>query len=137
MIDALPAVNACLNAASAILLLAGRRKARAGKRIAHKRLMISAFAVSSLFLVSYITYHAFHGTTRFPGSGFIRPVYFAILGSHTLLAAAVVPLVLISLARGLKDRIPAHRNIARIAYPVWLYVSVTGVIIYIMLYRLF
>ncbi len=98
--------------------------------------MIAAFTVSSLFLVSYITYHSVHGTTHFPGEGWTRPVYFTILTSHTILAVLVVPLVIISLRRGLRNDVARHRAIARWAYPIWLYVSVTGVIVYLMLYHL-
>ena len=99
--------------------------------------MIGTFSVSIVFLISYLTYHYYHGTTRFPGEGWIRPVYFSILVSHTILAAAIVPLAIITLRRGLSDRIPLHRKIARWTYPIWLYVSVTGVIVYLMLYRIY
>src|SRR5689334_4827820 len=124
-----------LNSTSAVLLLAGRRAIRHGNRALHKRIMISAFTVSVLFLISYLTYHAFHLTTRFQGEGWIRPVYFTLLTSHTICAAAIVPLVIITLRRGLAERFPAHRAIARWTYPLWLYVSVTGVLVYMMLYH--
>src|SRR5690242_10369403 len=99
--------------------------------------MIAAVATSSLFLISYLYYHAHVGSVRFPGQGWVRPVYFAILISHTLLAAAVVPLVLISLNYGLRERFDRHRRIVRWAYPVWLYVSITGVVVYVMLYQIY
>lgn len=99
--------------------------------------MIAAFTVSSVFLISYVTYHYHHGTTRFTGEGWIRPVYFSLLGTHTILAVAVVPLVIVTLRRGLKNDIGRHKAIARWTYPIWLYVSVTGVIVYIMLYHLY
>ena len=137
MIDSLPTLNALLNSTSAILLVAGHRFIKKGKRDAHKKCMIGTFSVSILFLISYLTYHAYHGTTRFPGEGWIRPVYFTILGTHTVLAAAIVPLAIITLRRGLKNAIPAHKAIARWTYPIWLYVSVTGVVVYVMLYHLY
>ena len=137
MIDLLPTINALLNTTSAILLVTGHRLIQRGRRESHRKFMIAAFAVSSLFLVSYLTYHYYHGTTRFLGEGWIRPVYFTLLTSHTILAAAVVPLVIVSLRRGLKDEIVRHRAIARWTYPIWLYVSVTGVIVYVMLYHLY
>jgi len=99
--------------------------------------MIAAFVVSSLFLVSYVLYHYVHGSQHFAGQGFFRPVYFVILGSHTILAATVVPLALITLRRGLRGQYGRHKAIARWTYPVWLYVSITGVIVYLMLYQLF
>jgi uncharacterized membrane protein YozB (DUF420 family) len=99
--------------------------------------MISAFVTSSLFLVSYLVYHYVHGSQHFGGQGFIRSIYFLVLGTHTILAAAIVPLVLISLRRGLRSQFSLHRRIAKWTYPIWLYVSVTGVIIYLMLYQVF
>ena len=137
MFDALPTLNAILNSTCAILLLLGRNAIKHGNRRLHKRLMISAFSASMLFLVSYLTYHAQHGSEPFRGEGWIRPVYFTILITHTILAAVIVPLVLITLRRGLADRIPLHKKIARYTYPIWLYVSVTGVIIYLMLYHFY
>ncbi len=137
MIDALPALNAILNSTSAILLVTGRQLIKRGKRTAHRACMIATFSVSTLFLISYLTYHASHGTTHFMGTGWIRPVYFSILTSHTILAAAVVPLAILSLRRGLKGRYDRHKLIARWTYPVWLYVSVTGVLVYLILYRWF
>lgn len=132
----LPTVNAVLNATSALLLLVGWRLIRRGRIEAHRRAMLAAVASSTLFLVSYLVYHAQVGSVRFQGQGPIRAVYFAILLSHTILAAAIVPLVLVTLARGLKARYDAHRRLARITFPLWSYVSVTGVVIYWMLYRL-
>jgi uncharacterized membrane protein YozB (DUF420 family) len=132
----LPGVNAILNATTAVLLVVGYGLIRRGHRSAHRAVMISAFALSSLFLASYLWYHAHAGVTRFPGHGWIRPVYFAILLSHTVLAAAIVPLVLVTLARGLRADFPRHARLARWTLPAWLYVSVTGVVIYGMLYRL-
>jgi uncharacterized membrane protein YozB (DUF420 family) len=132
----LPGVNAALNATTALLLTTGYVLIRRGRRRAHRAVMLSAFAVSVLFLASYLWYHAHAGVTRFPGRGWIRPVYFAILISHTVLAAAIVPLVLVTLARGLRADFPRHARLARWTLPVWLYVSVTGVVVYVMLYRL-
>lgn len=132
----LPTLNALLNGTSALLLLAGYYRIRRGNREGHRRFMIAGLIVSSLFLVSYLTYHAHAGSVRFHGQGWIRPVYFAILLSHTLLAAVIVPLVLITLVRALRDDFGRHRAIARWTFPIWLYVSVTGVIVYLMLYHL-
>jgi uncharacterized membrane protein YozB (DUF420 family) len=132
----LPALNATLNATTALLLCGGYVLIRSGHRTAHRRVMLAAFAVSSAFLASYLWYHAHAGVTRFAGTGWIRPVYFAILLSHTVLAAAVVPLVLVTIARGLRSDFPRHARLARWTLPVWLYVSVTGVVVYEMLYRL-
>ena len=132
----LPGVNAALNATTALLLTTGYVLIRLGHRRAHRAVMLGAFTVSSLFLASYLWYHAHTGVTRFPGVGWIRPVYFAILLSHTVLAAAIVPLVLVTLARGLRADFPRHARLARWTLPVWLYVSVTGVVVYVMLYRL-
>jgi uncharacterized membrane protein YozB (DUF420 family) len=134
-ISDLPTVNATLNATSAILLMIGYACIRRRKVAAHRVCMISACVTSTLFLISYLTYHYHHGSTPFPGQGWIRTVYFTILVSHTILAAAVVPLVLVTLSRALRERFDKHRRIARWTLPVWLYVSVTGVIVYWMLYR--
>lgn len=133
----LPALNAALNSLSAVLLVAGYLSIRARKVTAHKAFMLSAFASSTLFLISYLVYHAQVGSVRFTGRGWLRPLYFTILLSHTVLAAVIVPLVLITLGRALRGRFDRHRAIARWTLPIWLYVSVTGVIIYWMLYRLF
>jgi uncharacterized membrane protein YozB (DUF420 family) len=138
-----PAINATLNGASALLLLTGRRLIAQRKIQQHRAVMISAVITSSLFLVCYLTYHALlqiyaHGAiTRFQGTGISRPIYFSILLSHTILAVVTVPLVLITLNRGLKARFDKHRAIARWTFPIWLYVSVTGVVIYFMLYQWF
>jgi len=134
-----PEINASLNGAAAILLLTGRWFIFQRRIEAHRRTMIAAVCASALFLVSYLYYHlVLHtGVTHFQGQGFIRPVYFTLLLSHTILAAAIVPLVLITLYNGLKRRDAIHRRIARWTFPLWLYVSVTGVLIYFMLYRWF
>jgi uncharacterized membrane protein YozB (DUF420 family) len=133
----LPAVNAVLNGTAAVLILIGIYLIKSGRQRAHRAVMISAFVASTLFLVSYVTYHAHIGSKHFPGQGTARIVYFSILLTHTVLAAVVVPLVLVTLTRGLKGRFDRHRPIARWTYPVWLYVSVTGVVIYVMLYHLY
>jgi putative membrane protein len=132
----LPTVDAALNAASAALLTLGFIFIRRGNVRAHKACMLSAVATSTLFLACYLTYHYFHGTTRFTGQGTVRPLYFAILISHTVLAAAIVPLVVTTLYRALRGRFNLHRRIARWTLPAWLYVSVTGVVVYWMLYHL-
>jgi uncharacterized membrane protein YozB (DUF420 family) len=132
----LPALNAALNTASAVLLVTGYRLVRGGRREAHRRAMLAALATSTLFLVSYLAYHAQVGSVRFTGQGALRTFYFSILVSHTVLAAAIVPLVLVTLARALRGRFDAHRGLARYTLPLWLYVSVTGVVVYLMLYRL-
>jgi uncharacterized membrane protein YozB (DUF420 family) len=133
---ALPALNATLNATSAVLLMIGWTLIRRGRVEQHRKVMIAAFCVSCAFLVSYLVYHAQVGSVRFTKQGPIRVVYFAILLTHTVLAAVIVPLVLTSLRRGLKRQDVRHRAIARWTLPLWLYVSVTGVIVYLMLYRL-
>lgn len=130
-----PTVNACLNGTSAALLVAGWRFVRAGRIRAHRACMLAACATSTLFLVSYLAYHAHAGSTRFAGTGWMRGLYFAILGSHTVLAIVVVPLVARTLWLALRDRVPEHRRLARITLPIWLYVSVTGVVVYWMLYH--
>jgi uncharacterized membrane protein YozB (DUF420 family) len=132
----LPAANALLNALSAMLLLAGYLLIRAHRTAAHRIAMLGAVASSTLFLASYLYYHAHVGSVRFTGQGPLRTVYFFILGTHTVLAAAIVPLVLVTLQRALRGRFDRHRRIARITLPLWAYVSVTGVVIYWMLYRL-
>lgn len=104
---------------------------------AHRAVMITALATSTLFLISYLYYHAHVGSVHFEGTGWSRPVYFSILISHTILAAVIVPMVVITLSRALRERFDRHRRIARWTYPLWLYVSITGVIIYLMLYRIF
>jgi uncharacterized membrane protein YozB (DUF420 family) len=132
----LPTLNAALNATSAVLLALGWILIRAGRRDAHKRAMVAALVCSSLFLASYLVYHAQVGSVRFRGQGPVRTVYFAILISHTILAVTVVPLALVTVVRALQARFDRHRRIARITLPIWGYVSVTGVIVYWMLYRL-
>jgi len=132
----LPAVNATLNGTAAILLTWGYNLIRAGRRETHRRVMLTAFCVSVLFLISYLVYHAQVGSVAFQKTGLIRIVYFAILGTHTVLAATVPFLAIITLRRALKGRIDAHRRLARWTLPVWLYVSVTGVVVYLMLYWL-
>jgi len=133
----LPLVNALLNSCSAVLLLTGFYCIRRRKVAAHRALMISAFSVSLLFLASYLVYHAHVGTVRFTGTGFIRPVYFSILATHTLLAAAVPILAVITLRRGWTKKFNRHKKLARWTLPIWLYVSFTGVVIYVLLYRVY
>jgi putative membrane protein len=139
----LPHVNAFLNTASAVLLVTGYRLIRGRRVEAHRRAMLAAFFVSVAFLVSYVLYHTLlayylgQGPTRFRGEGFVRPVYFTILLTHTVLAVAVVPFVVMTLRRGLRRQDERHRRIARWTLPVWLYVSVTGVVVYLMLYWLY
>ena len=137
MLRFFPTINAILNATSAILITTGIVLIRQGKRTAHKRVMLAAVVTSTLFLISYLWYHAHVGSVHFPGQGWPRPVYFTILTTHTILAAATVPLVLVTLTRALRGRFDRHRASARWTYPVWLYVSVTGVVVYVMLYHLF
>lgn len=136
-ISDLPTLNAILNSASAILLVTGYSFIRRKNISAHRACMVSAFATSTLFLISYLVYHFNVGSVGFQGQGAVRLIYFAILLTHTVLAAVVVPMVLLTLARALKGRFDRHRAIARWTFPVWLYVSVTGVIVYLMLYRLY
>ena len=132
----LPSLNAALNGLSAVFLFSGFLFIRSGKREPHRVCMLIAFACSILFLISYLVYHSQVGSVPFKGQGWVRPLYFAILLSHTILAVAVVPLALITLRRALGENFSAHRRIARWTFPVWLYVSVTGVIVYWMLYHL-
>lgn len=133
----LPAVNATLNATAAVLLTAGYILIRRRQITAHRRVMLTAFAVSVVFLVCYLIYHAQVGSVHFPGTGAIRTVYFTILITHTILAACVPVLAIITLNRALKARFDKHRQIARWTFPIWLYVSVTGVVVYVMLYHLY
>lgn len=132
-----PVIDAALNGASAVLLLVGRSYIKRGRLAAHRAVMIAALISSTLFLISYLYYHAHVGSVHFQGHGWSRPVYFSILVSHTMLAVAIVPLVIITLSRALRERFDRHRKIARWTFPLWLYVSVTGVVIYVMLYHLF
>ena len=131
----LPAVNATLNAISGALLLIAYAHIRARRIEQHRRFMLAAFTTSSLFLVCYLVYHAQVGSVPFTRQGFVRPLYFTILITHVTLAAIVVPLALVTLSRGLKARYPQHRRIARWTFPVWMYVSVTGVLVYVLLYQ--
>jgi uncharacterized membrane protein YozB (DUF420 family) len=132
----LPTVNALLNGTAASLLVAGFFLIRAGRRDAHRRAMTAAFACSVLFLVSYLVYHFEVGSVRFQGTGTVRTVYFSILLTHTVLATAVPFLAVATLVLARKERFDAHRRLARVTLPIWLYVSVTGVVIYLMLYRM-
>ncbi len=132
----LPLLNAILNGGAGVWLVAGILMIRRGRIAAHRACMLGAVATSVLFLVSYLTYHFQVGTTRFQTPGLIRGVYLGILLTHTVLAAAIVPLVLVTLYRALKGRYLKHRKIARWTWPLWMYVSVTGVVIYLMLYHL-
>jgi putative membrane protein len=133
--EALAPLNALLNAASGTLLLLGWRAIKRGEREVHRRLMIGAVSVSAVFLVSYLTRVALTGTHRFPGQGWLRGLYLLILLSHTLLAVVAAPMALRSLFLGLKGRFDEHRRVARFTFPVWLYVSVTGVVVYLLLYQ--
>lgn len=134
-ISDLPTLNAALNGTSAVLLTLGYLFIRRKKVNLHKACMVSAFVISTLFLVSYLTYHYHAGSKPFPGEGWTRPLYFAILISHVILATVTLPLSIVTLARGVRGRFEKHRSIARWALPIWLYVSVTGVLVYLMLYR--
>lgn len=132
-----PTLNATLNGSSAVLLLAGRWYISRGKMAIHRAFMIAALVCSTVFLISYLYYHAHVGSVHFHGQGWARPVYFTILFTHTLLAAVIVPMVIITLSRALRERFDRHRVIARWTFPLWLYVSITGVIIYVMLYHIY
>jgi putative membrane protein len=136
LVDLLPTVNAVLNGTSATLLVLGFRAIRAGDMRRHRAFMLGAVGCSVLFLAGYLTRLALTGTHRFPGDGALRALYLAVLGSHTVLAALAGPLVLRTLWLAWKGRYPSHRRIARVTLPVWLYVSVTGVVVYVMLYHL-
>jgi uncharacterized membrane protein YozB (DUF420 family) len=131
----LPTLNATLNATSALLLITGYLLIRNGHIEAHRRAMISAFVCSAAFLTSYVVYHAQAGSKPFPGTGTARAIYFSILIPHVVLAAAVLPMAILTLRRGLARNDTAHRRIARVTLPVWLFVSVTGVAVYLMLYH--
>ena len=132
----LPAVNASLNALSAVLLLCGYIFIRRGNQTAHRNCMVAALVTSTVFLVSYLVYHFHVGSVRFRGQGPLRTVYFTILITHTILAVTIVPLVAVTLVPALKGHFDRHRRLARITLPLWAYVSVTGVVIYWMLYRM-
>jgi uncharacterized membrane protein YozB (DUF420 family) len=133
----LPTVNASLNALCGVFLIIGWVNIRRGERAMHKRFMIAACTTSILFLSTYLLYHSLAGSTRFAGTGWSRPLYFSILLSHTVLAAATVPLVIVTLSRALRKRFVEHRRIARWTFPIWIYVSVTGVLVYLFLYHFF
>ena len=132
----LPLVNATLNAVAAAFLVAGWRFIERGDRASHRACMQAALACSALFLASYLVYHANVGSRPYTGTGLLRPVYFLVLITHVVLAAAIVPLVVVTVARAWRGRFAAHRTVARWTLPLWLYVSVTGVVVYVMLYRL-
>lgn len=131
------ALNAALNGTSAILLAFGYSAIRQRKIALHKKFMLSAFAVSTLFLISYLVYHYRVGHVAFQGQGSIRPVYFALLLSHTILAIVIVPMILVTLRRAWLEKFDKHRLIARYTLPLWMYVSITGVIVYLLLYRIY
>ena len=132
-----PAINAALNGTSAVLLFAGHGLIKRGRMAAHRAVMLTALATSAAFLCSYLYYHYHVGSVHFRGQGWSRPVYFTILTSHTILAALIVPLIIVTLVRALRQRFDRHRAIARWTYPLWMYVSITGVIVYFMLYHWF
>ena len=131
----LPAVNASLNALAGVLLLIGYVLIRSGRREQHRRVMIAAFITSAVFLVCYLVYHAQVGSVRFTRQGFVRYLYFTVLVTHVVLAAAVLPLAIVTLSKGLNERYRQHRAVARWTFPIWLYVSVTGVLVYVLLYQ--
>lgn len=135
-VTSLPHLNALLNAVSAILLLTGYGFIRLGNVAAHRRCMLAALGSSGLFLVSYLVYHFSVGSVRFQGEGWVRMVYFAVLVSHTVLATAIAPLVVVTVVRALRERFDRHRAVARWTLPLWIYVSATGVVVYWMLYQM-
>lgn len=137
LIPYLPHVNALLNTTSALFLITGYVFIRLGRINAHRNCQVTAVTTSTLFLVSYVTYHYYHGDTRFIGQGIVRPIYFSILITHVILAIVILPLVIITLVRALRFDFIRHKRIARWTLPLWLYVSVTGVIVYLMLYHLY
>ncbi len=137
ILTALPTLNACLNALSGVLLVSGFIQIRKRNVRAHQRLMLSAFSVSILFLISYLIYHYNVGSVAFTGQGWVRPLYFTILISHTILAAVVPFLASVTLYRAWKGDFRRHRRIARVTFPIWLFVSVTGVLVYLFLYWLY
>jgi uncharacterized membrane protein YozB (DUF420 family) len=136
-ISVLPHLNAVLNTTSALFLIAGYRFIRHRRIQAHRNCQLLALFSSVAFLTSYLTYHYFHGSTRFPGQGIIRPIYLTILLTHTILAVVIVPLIFVTLYRALRFDFIRHKRIARWTLPLWLYVSVTGVVVYLMLYHLY
>ena len=137
LLIAIPTLNALLNATSALLILVGYILIRQKQQAAHRACMLMALATSTAFLISYLSYHYSHGATPFPGQGIVRPIYFTILISHTILAVVVVPIVLATFYRALRADFKQHRRIAKITLPIWFYVSVTGVIVYLMLYQMY
>jgi putative membrane protein len=136
-ISDLPAINACLNAISTVLLTTGYVFIKKGRQTAHIKCMVGALISSTLFLICYLTYHAFAGHTRFLNPGWFRPYYLFLLATHVFLAAAIVPLVIVTVVCAIRKKWNGHKKIARITLPLWLYVSVTGVIIYFLLYQIF
>ena len=130
-----PAVNATLNATSGVLLIIGYLLMRARRIAWHRRFMIAACITSLAFLICYVVYHAQVGSVRFTRQGFVRPLYFTILVTHVTMAAVVLPMAIVTLTRGLKGRYPQHRRLARWTFPIWMYVSVTGVLVYVLLYQ--
>ena len=132
-----PVIDATMNGTSAVLLLIGRGYIKRGQMAAHRAVMLAALVSSSIFLGCYLYYHYHVGSVHFQGQGIWRPIYFTILISHVILAAVIVPMIIITLNRGLRERFDRHRAIARWTFPLWMYVSVTGVIVYVMLYHLF
>ena len=139
LIPYFPAWNASLNALSGVLLLVGYGFIRRKRIDVHRRFMLAACASSTLFLISYVTYHALRGgvVTKFTGTGAMRTIYFAILTSHTILAVIILPLAIVTVWNGLRMRVPQHRRVARWTFPIWMYVSVTGVLVYFFLYHWF
>lgn len=143
LLHVFPHLNAALNTVSCLMLLAGLYFIRSGERQKHRACMLTALAVSALFLVSYLAHHALRtyyfglGPTRFTGEGIIRPIYFTILASHTVLAAAIGPFILLTLRRALRKEFDRHRRLARLVYPIWLFVSVSGVAVYLLLYQIY
>lgn len=136
-VSSLPAFNATMNALSGLLLLNGYRLVKARRLLAHRRSMLAACTTSTIFLASYLFYHYHAGSTRFTGTGAIRTIYFTILISHTILATVILPLAILSVVHGLRDNRPLHRKISRWTFPIWMYVSVTGVLVYFFLYQWF
>jgi putative membrane protein len=143
LMSVLPHLNACLNSLSGIFLLVGFYFIRNKKIESHRKCMLTSFIASAVFLASYLTYHSlrayyFHiGPSRFTGEGWIRPVYFSVLITHTILAVVIAPFILVTLSRALKGRFFVHAKLARWTFPVWLYVSITGVFVYVMLYQVY
>lgn len=136
-VESLPHLNALLNGSAAIFLVAGYYFIKKENKKAHKACMISALTASTLFLVSYLTYHYNVGSVKFQGTGMIRPVYFSILISHTVLAVVVAPMILVTLYRAIGERFDDHRRLARKTWPIWIYVSITGIVVYLMVHRLY